>query len=48
VEILLADLAVKISLDYIFKLTSGNESLHETSKDNGDRAATLLNLEFNS
>jgi hypothetical protein len=46
-KILLADFNVKLGREDIFKLTIGNESLHEISNDNGVRVvnfATSKNL----
>jgi endonuclease/exonuclease/phosphatase family metal-dependent hydrolase len=46
-KILLGDLNTKVGREDIFKLTIGNESLHEISNDNGVRAvnfATSKNL----
>jgi hypothetical protein len=46
-KILLEDFNAKLGREDIFKLTIGNESLHETSNDNGVRLvnfATSKNL----
>jgi hypothetical protein len=40
-KILLGDFNVKLGRKYIFKLTTGNESLHKISNDNG---VTLVNF----
>jgi hypothetical protein len=50
-KILLGDFNAKVSREEFFKLTFGNESLHETSNDNGVRLvnfATSNNLTVNS
>jgi hypothetical protein len=46
-KILLGDFNANVGRENIFKLTTGNESLHQVSKDNGDRivnSVTLKNL----
>jgi hypothetical protein len=40
-KILLGDFNAKVGREDIFKPTIGNESLHETSNDNGVRVVTL-------
>jgi hypothetical protein len=40
-KILLRDLIAKVSREDIFKLTIGNESLHEVSNNNGVRAVNF-------
>jgi hypothetical protein len=40
-EILLGDFSVNIGREDIFKLTIGNESLHEISNDNGVRSVNF-------
>jgi len=50
-KILLRDFNAKVGREIIFKLTIGQESLHQDSNDNGVRLvnfATLKNLVFNS
>jgi hypothetical protein len=50
-KILLGDFNAKVDREDIFKLTIGNESLHEISNDNGIRAvnfATSKNLRVKS
>jgi hypothetical protein len=50
-KILLEDFNAKVGREDIFKLTPGNDSLHETSNDNGVRVvnlATSKNLVVNS
>jgi hypothetical protein len=50
-KILLGDLNAKVGREDIFKQTTGNESLHEISNDNGVRLvnfATSKNLRFKS
>jgi hypothetical protein len=50
-NILLGDFNVKVGKEEIFKLTIGNESLHEISNDSGYRAVkftTSKNLTFKS
>jgi hypothetical protein len=42
VKILLGDFNAKVGRDNISKPTIGNESLHETSNENGDRVVNLL------
>jgi hypothetical protein len=49
--IVLGDFSVKVGREDIFKLTIGNESLHEISNDNGVRlvnVATSKNLRVKS
>jgi endonuclease/exonuclease/phosphatase family metal-dependent hydrolase len=49
IKILLGDFNAKLGREDIFKLTIGNESLHETSKDNGVvNFATSKNLTVKS
>jgi hypothetical protein len=51
IRILLGDLNTKVGREDIFKLTTGNESLHEISNDNGVRLvnlATYKNLRVKS
>jgi hypothetical protein len=43
-EVLLGDFSDKLGREDIFKLTIGNESLHEISNDNGVRFTTSKNL----
>jgi hypothetical protein len=40
-EILLGDCNAKVGREDIYKPTTGNESLHETSNDNGVRAVNF-------
>jgi hypothetical protein len=40
-KILLGDFNAKVGMEYIFKPTIGNESLHEISNDNGVRVVNL-------
>jgi hypothetical protein len=50
-KILLGDFNAKVGREYIFKLTIGNESLHEISNENGIRVvnfATSKNLTVKS
>jgi len=50
-KILLGDFNAKVAREIIFKPTSGQESLHQDSKDNGIRLvnfATSKNLVVNS
>jgi hypothetical protein len=50
-KILLGDVNAKLGKEYIFKLTIGNESLHEISNDSGVRLvnfATSKNLTVKS
>jgi hypothetical protein len=51
IKILLGDLNAKVRREDIFKMTIGNESLHEIRNDNGVRLvnfATSKNLQFKS
>jgi len=46
-KIILGDFNAKVGRENIFKLTNGNESLHQDSKDNGvgiENFATSKNL----
>jgi hypothetical protein len=43
-KILLGDFNAKVGREDIFKLTIGNESLHEINNDNGFRVVNLLHL----
>jgi hypothetical protein len=40
-KILLGDLNAKVGREYTFKLTIGNESLHQDSNDNGVRVVNF-------
>jgi hypothetical protein len=44
-KILLGDFNAKVSRENIFKLTIGNESLHEISNDNGVRVINFATSE---
>jgi hypothetical protein len=45
-KILLGDFNAKVGKEDIFKPTIGNESLHETSNDNGVRVVNLPHKNF--
>jgi hypothetical protein len=40
-KIILGDFNAKVGREYIFKLTIGNESLHEISNDSGVRTVNF-------
>jgi len=42
-EVLLGDINAKLGRDYIFKPTTGNDSFHQDSIDNGVRVITCAN-----
>jgi hypothetical protein len=44
-KIMLEDFNAKVGREDIFKLTIGNESLHEISNDNGVRCSKLCHIE---
>jgi hypothetical protein len=44
VKILLGDFNLKVGREDIFKPTFGNESLHESSNDNGDYIVKLCHI----
>jgi hypothetical protein len=43
-KILLGDINAKLGREDIFKLTIGNESLHEISNDNGVKSSELCHI----
>ena len=47
-KILLGDFNAKVGRDNIFKLTTGNESLHQGSNDNGVRKRKLCHIKKKS
>jgi hypothetical protein len=45
-KILLGDLNAKVGREFIFKPTTGNESLHEISNDNGVRVLNFATFKI--
>jgi hypothetical protein len=45
-KILLGDFSAKVGREDVFKPTIGNESLHETSNDNGIKSCELRHIEI--